>query len=176
MALAVILCIASVLWPVERIQAQTAALPGKENAGTKALATLAGLASLGELTELKENDLKELRGCYDSYYFALNIGVNMTGNTPSVNVQFSAQLPQGTTAPSFSGNSVSFNNGNASFQAGVGNNALGAGFYQVISVAGNQNIIIANTNITINVQNLSNLVMPSVLNSLQAKRILGNSM
>jgi hypothetical protein len=174
--LAVLLLTASVLWPVERIQAETFNLPGKGDADTKALTTLAGLSSLDEVTELQENDLQELRGCYDSYYFALDIGINMTGSTPSVNVQFSAQVPQGTAAPSFSGNAVSFNNGNVSFQAGVGNNSLGAGFYQVIGVAGNQNIVIANTNITINVQNLSSLVMPNVLNNPLSKSIFGRSM
>ncbi len=175
--LIVLFCAITLLYPGKNIMAVT--MPAIEkDAGMKMTTTLADLSCMNDYIELEEINLKELRGCYDSYYFALDIGVNMTGPTPSVNVQFFAQLPEGTTKPGFSGKSVSFNNGDVSFQAGMGNNSLGTGFYQVISVAGNQNIIIANTNITINVEKMGNLAIPNALNALntrqlQTKQMLG---
>ncbi|MEN6623737.1 MAG: hypothetical protein ABFD50_19585 [Smithella sp.] len=169
--LIVLFCTVTVLWPGKGVIAAITVSAIEKNAEMKVSTLLADLSCMDEYIELGESNLKELRGGYDSYYFTLDIGVNMTGSTPSVNVQFLAQLPEGSTKPSFSGNSVNFNNGDVSFQAGMGNNSLGTGFYQVISVAGNDNIIIANTNITINVEKMGNLAIPNATNALNARQL-----
>lgn len=115
----------------------------------------------GDLLEMcslvPDRDLQDIRGCYQSYYFALDVGINLTTTKPSITVTYQANVPDGV-APSFTGNMVSFNNGAVSFQAGVGETALGEGIYSVVSVAGNNNIVIANTNININVPNATSLV------------------
>ena len=107
-----------------------------------------------------DRDLQDLRGCYDSYYFAMDIGVTLGGSSPSVNVRFLADVPPGS-APTFNGNQASFNNGNVSFQAGVGNTSMGKGVFQIVSVAGNNNIVIASTNVNINIPSLTTLNRPT---------------
>lgn len=129
------------------------------------------LATDQQLSEINNQELKEIRGCNDTYYFGLDIGINLTQKNPSINVTFNANVPDN--APSFSGNTVSFNDGNVSFQAGMGNSALGNGFYQVISVAGNQNIVIANTNININMPTPTGITLPAALSSLRVPGIFG---
>ena len=106
-----------------------------------------------------DRDLQDLRGCYDSYYFAMDIGVTLGSSNPSVNVKFLADVPPGT-APTFNGNQATFNNGNVSFQAGVGNTSMGKGVFQIVSVAGNNNIVIASTNVNINIPSLATLNQP----------------
>lgn len=106
-----------------------------------------------------DRDLQDLRGCYDSYYFAMDINVALGTSTPSVNVSFLADVPPGS-APTFNGNMASYNNGTVSFQAGVGNTSLGKGVFQLVSLAGNNNIVIASTNVNINVPNLPALNRP----------------
>lgn len=107
-----------------------------------------------------DQDLQDLRGCYDSYYFAMDIGITLGTSTPSINVTFLADVPPGS-APSFNGNMASFNNGTVSFQAGVGNTSMGKGVFQIVSVAGNNNIVIASTNVNINVPTLTTLNRPA---------------
>lgn len=107
-----------------------------------------------------DRDLQDLRGCYDSYYFAMDIGITLGSSNPSVNVKFLADVPPGT-APTFNGNQASFNNGNVSFQAGVGNTSMGKGIFQLVSVAGNNNIVIASTNVNINIPSLTTLNRPT---------------
>ncbi len=105
-------------------------------------------------------DLRDLRGCYDSYYFAMDIGITLGSSNPTISVRFLADVPPGS-APSFNGNMASFNNGTVSFQAGVGNTSMGKGVFQIVSVAGNNNVIIASTNININIPGLSAFNRPA---------------
>jgi hypothetical protein len=109
---------------------------------------------------ITDHDLQDLRGCYDSYYFAMEIGITLGGSNPSVNVSFLADVPPGS-APTFNGNQASFNNGTVSFQAGAGNTSMGKGVFQLVSVAGNNNIVIASTNVNINVPSLTTLNRPA---------------
>ena len=106
-------------------------------------------------------ELQEYRGCYASYFFGMDVGVNVTGNsTPGICVRFHAMVPDGSVAPvaSPSGNQVSFNNGQVAFNAGIGNTSLGSGVFQVVQVAGNNNMVISNMNININIANASSLI------------------
>jgi hypothetical protein len=107
-----------------------------------------------------DRELQDIRGTYQSYYFAMDVGINLTTSKPSFTVTYTANVPDGQ-APSFEGNMVSFNNGQVSFQAGVGDTSLGKGIYSVVSVAGSENIVIANTNVNINIPNAGSLI-PSI--------------
>jgi hypothetical protein len=107
--------------------------------------------------KIADDNLKDIRGCYDTYYFAMDVGVNMNTSKPTIDVQFTSQVPAGQ-APSFNGNTASYTsaNGNVSFQAGVGNTSMGKGVFNVVCVAGNNNIVIANTNVNINIPGAGN--------------------
>ena len=105
--------------------------------------------------KIADAELQDIRGCYDTYYFAMDVGINMSNSTPRIDVHFTSQVPAGQ-APSFNGNMASYNNGNVSFQAGVGNTSMGKGVFNVVCVAGNNNIVIANTNVNINIPGAGN--------------------
>jgi hypothetical protein len=110
---------------------------------------------------MPSGELQEYRGCYASYFFGMDVGINVTGNsTPGIAVSFNAIVPDGSPAPvvSPSGNQVAFNNGQVAFNAGVGNTSLGSGAFQVVQVAGNDNLVVANMNININIANATSLI------------------
>lgn len=100
---------------------------------------LKGLSSIKDCSLLSDKELAEFRGSYDSYSFSMDIGISRASHDPQVNLQYTG--PPGAT-PAF----TSLNNG--SFTAGV-NGTLGQGFYQAVCVAGNNNMVISNTNISI---------------------------
>jgi len=110
---------------------------------------------------MPSGDLQEYRGCFASYFFGMDVGINVTGNsTPGISVRFHAMVPDGSPAPvpSPSGNQVSFNNGQVAFNAGIGNTSLGSGIFQVVQVAGNNNLVVANMNVNINIANATSLI------------------
>jgi hypothetical protein len=110
--------------------------------------SLQSLPSIKNCSLLSDKELAELRGSYDTYSFSMDIGISRVSNSPQVDV-ISASVPSSGPAPAFNGTAASFNNGNFSFQAGVGNGTLGQGVYQVVNVAGNNNIVSSNTNLSI---------------------------
>ena len=121
------------------------------------------LAETGDLLQtcarVPDKELQQIRGCYDSYYFGLDVGINLATSIPSVNVKFEANVPPDTINNlNFTGNMANYNNGTVSFQAGVGSTSLGSGIYQIVSVAGNNNIVIANTNVMINIPSVTSII------------------
>jgi hypothetical protein len=110
---------------------------------------------------MSKGQLEENRGCYASYFFGMDVGINVTGNAnPNIHVAFNAIVPDGSVAPAVSpsGNQVSFNNGQVAFNAGIGNTSLGSGIFQVVQVAGNNNLVVANMNVNINIANATSLI------------------
>ena len=108
---------------------------------------------------IPEGEMAEIRGCMgDSYYFALDIvgNINIANGATNFNVNFQANVPPGN-APQLNGTTAAFSNGTVNFQAGAGTSNLGTGIFQVVQVAGINNIVIANTNVTLNIQGLTNL-------------------
>jgi len=105
-----------------------------------------------------DKELGEMRGCFASYYFALDVGINMSSPDPNVRVNFRANVASGSgtpnTTPNFTGNTASFNNGSVNFSATMGNGPMGNGIYNVVQVAGNNNVVISTTNIYINCANI----------------------
>jgi len=109
---------------------------------------------------MPSGELQENRGCYASYFFGMDVGVNVTGNSaPGISVVFRGLVDGSTGVPvrNPSGNQVSFNDGQVSYSAGIGNTSMGSGVFQVVQVAGNNNLVISNMNININVANASSL-------------------
>ncbi len=109
---------------------------------------------------MPNNQLQEYRGCYATYFFGMDVGINLASNAaPGIAVKFTAMVPDGSPAPVASpgGNQVSFNNGQVAFSAGVGNTSLGSGIFHVVQVAGNNNLVISNMNVNINVANAGDL-------------------
>lgn len=117
-------------------------------------------AILQTCAAMPNKQLRQYRGCYATYFFGMDVGINLASNAaPGIAVRFTAMLPDGSVAPVASpgGNQVSFNNGQVAFSAGVGNTSLGSGIFQVVQVAGNNNLVISNMNVNINVANAGDL-------------------
>lgn len=110
---------------------------------------------------MPDQQLQEYRGCFATYFFGMDMGINVTGtSSPGISTRFTAVVPDGSVAPvaSSTGNQVSFNNGSVAFNAGVGTTSLGSGIFQVVQVAGVNNMVISNMNININIANASGLI------------------
>lgn len=110
---------------------------------------------------MPDQQLQQYRGCYATYFFGMDIGINITGNSsPGISVRFNAMVPDASVAPvaSPAGNQVSFNNGQVAFSAGIGKTSLGSGIFQVVQVAGNNNLVISNMNININIANAGSMM------------------
>jgi hypothetical protein len=67
-----------------------------------------------------DQELREMRGRFATYFFGLDVGLNLAGPSPAITVNYTANVPSGSGAPSFTGNTASFNSGNVNFQAGIG--------------------------------------------------------
>ena len=109
---------------------------------------------------MPNKQLQQYRGCYATYFFGMDVGINLASNAaPGIAVRFTAMVPDGSVAPVASpgGNQVAYNNGQVAFSAGIGNTSLGSGIFQVVQVAGNNNLVISNMNININVANAGDL-------------------
>ncbi len=102
-----------------------------------------------------DSELKDLRGRFDTSFFGLDIVGNLNVGTGAFagSVGFATNVDP--SKVNLSGTQVSYNNGNVSYQAGIGANSFGSGIYSMVVVAGTQNIVIANTNITLNIQGLT---------------------
>jgi hypothetical protein len=117
-------------------------------------------AILQTCAAMPNKQLRQYRGCYATYFFGMDIGINLTGTSaPGISVRSVAILPDASVTPVASpgGNQVSFNNGQVAFSAGIGNTSLGSGIFQVVQVAGNNNLVISNMNININIANPGSL-------------------
>ena len=117
-------------------------------------------AILQTCAAMPNKQLQQYRGCYATYFFGMDVGINITGTSaPGISVRFNGIVPDGSVAPVASpgGNQVSFNDGQVAFSAGIGNTSLGSGIFQVVQVAGNNNLVISNMNININVANAASL-------------------
>ncbi len=123
---------------------------------------------------LADQDMAEIRGCYDSIYaFGLDfIGtIDFANSMKKVEGQVSAYavalnasdpLIVNHTNPynaGVSGTGVSFAAGNSqvAFQSSVGTSNLGTGVIQLVQVMGNNNLVLASTNVTINIKNFQTI-------------------
>ncbi|MFZ5447259.1 MAG: hypothetical protein ACOZFS_01280 [Thermodesulfobacteriota bacterium] len=112
---------------------------------------------------VSDQELAEMRGCYDVYSFAMSIkgdldlaAKNFAIQTNYTQVIDAASIPSNLIVNS-SGSLVSYNNGSMSFTAGVGQNSLGSGIMQVVQAVGQNIIVVASMDVTLNINNAVNL-------------------
>jgi len=120
---------------------------------------------------LADQDMAEIRGCYDNIYaFGLDfIGTidfastmkMIEGKVSAYAIAFkgehlntNANFANGNVDVQ-SGGGLSFEagNGHVGFHSSIGNSPLGTGVIQLVQVMGNNNLVIANTNVTLNIKN-----------------------
>ena len=122
---------------------------------------------------LADQDMAEIRGCYDNIYaFGLDfIGTidfantmkMIEGKVSAYAVAFKGEqlnTPNANFANGkVDGGGVSFTagNGQVNFQSSVGQSPLGTGVIQLVQVMGNNNLVIANTNVTLNIKNFQTI-------------------
>ncbi len=123
---------------------------------------------------VKDEDLAEMRGCYDTYSFGMTVEgdfdlatkkFSFTNHTTSSQTFNGSALPsQVTISPT--GNQVAFNNGNVSYTAGVGQNSLGTGIMQVVQVVGQNIAVMADMSVVLNINNAVKINVPTAANTL----------
>ena len=150
------LCIASCAGPSVYVPVQAQVAEKVKN--TDVLQTCAVLA---------DQDMAEIRGCYDNIYA---FGLDFIGTIDFANTMkmiegkvfaYAATLkgePLNTPNANLA-NGVSFEagNGQVNFQSSVGQSHLGTGVIQLVQVMGNNNLVIASTNVTLNIKNFQTI-------------------
>lgn len=108
---------------------------------------------------IQDRELAEQRGCYDVYSFGMSItgDLDMAKKNFAITTNYSqaidpSKMPSQLTINS-TGSQVAFSNGNVSYNAGIGQNSLGNGIMQVIQVAGSNVMVMANMDVTLNINN-----------------------
>jgi hypothetical protein len=109
-----------------------------------------------------DRELRELRGRFDTTYFGLDFVANLDVGKGAFDgsVRFATNVPL--EQVNFSGTQVSYNNGQISYQAGIGATSFGSGIYSAVVLAGSNNVVISNTNVTLNIQGLSTLAFTAL--------------
>ena len=122
---------------------------------------------------LADQDMAEIRGCYDNIYA---FGLDFTGTIDFANTMKMIEGKVSAYAVAFKGEqlntpianfangkvdgggvSFSASNSNVNFESSVGHSNLGTGVIQLVQVMGNNNLVIANTNVTLNIKNLQTI-------------------
>jgi hypothetical protein len=122
---------------------------------------------------LRDQDMAEIRGCYDSIYaFGLDfVGTidftnsvkRIEGRASAYAIAFNADplkknqnFTNGqVTAPAGGGLSIEAGNSDVAFHSSVGESRLGTGVIQLVQVMGNNNLVFASTNVTININGMT---------------------
>lgn len=102
-----------------------------------------------------DRELSKLRGRFDTTFFGLDIVGNLNVGSGAFAGQVNLSTNVDPSKVNFSGTQVSYNNGNISYQAGIGSTSFSSGIYSAVVVAGTNNIVISNTNVTLNIQGLT---------------------
>jgi hypothetical protein len=156
------LCIASCAGPSVYVPVQAQVAEKVKN--TDVLQTCAVLA---------DQDMAEIRGCYDNIYaFGLDfIGtIDFASTMKMIEGKVFAYAvalkgaPLNTPDANFAngkveGGGVAFEagNGQVNFHSSVGQSHLGTGVIQLVQVMGNNNLVIASTNVTLNIKNFQTI-------------------
>lgn len=129
---------------------------------------------------VQDQDLAEMRGCYDTYSFGMNITGDLDlGKAKNFRIQtnYTQVVNNATPMPSqvtvsSTGNQVNFSNANVAYTAGVGQNSLGTGIMQVVQVAGQNISVAANMAVTLNINNAISLKTNTAGGALQTPATL----
>jgi hypothetical protein len=127
---------------------------------------------------VQDQELAEMRGCYDVYSFAMNIkgdldlmAKNFSIQTNFTQVNSADQIPANLKVND-TGTQVAFNNGSVSYSAGIGQNSISNGIHQIIQVAGSNVIVVATMDVTLNINNAVGLkptagsLLPSTMSGM----------
>jgi hypothetical protein len=133
---------------------------------------------------IKDEELAEMRGCYDTYSF----GMTVEGTFDMIKNSFSFKTAgqglvdhgvyeNGPNVPSQltinpTGTQVSFSNANVAYTAGVGSNSLGNGIMQVVQVVGQNIMVMADMSVVLNINGV-NMMKPTAGNTLSTPALLG---
>ena len=102
-----------------------------------------------------DRELRKLRGRFDTTFFGLDICANLNVGSGAFTGSVAFTTNADPSQVNFSGTQVSYNNGNISYQAGIGSTSFSNGVYSAVAVAGTQNIVISTTNVQLNIQGLT---------------------
>ncbi len=116
---------------------------------------------------IPDEDLQEMRGCQGIYYFNFVMDINLVNPTPTVNVEYTAAVPEGAPSPSFNGAKAYYADDNVFYVAGP----TPGGLASELIVAGTNNIVFSNTEFNFHMPNAASLT-PSI-NVLSASSLSG---
>ena len=89
-----------------------------------------------------DGELNNIRGRYDTYYFGMDIIINLTGSGVPFTLAPHANMPPGTI---FSPTGISFKDANVTYQAGIGRQSI----FQMVQVMGNGKMVTGVVNLDI---------------------------
>lgn len=109
---------------------------------------------------LGDQDMTEIRGCYDNVYaFGLdfvatidmaNVAKKVEGGISAYAVAFNGGPL--TSVKNATSNSFDSRNGDVHWESSIGTGPLGTGVIQLVQVRGNNNLVFASTNVTLNIE------------------------
>lgn len=108
------------------------------------------LPVLADCAPIADRELGNIRGRYDTYYFGLDVIVNLTGTGPLFTM---TPNPNNTPGTINTGTGISFSDPNVTYQAGIGSHNL----YQMVQVTGDGKTVMG-------VMNLDIMVSKAMLN------------
>lgn len=116
---------------------------------------LENLEAVQQARVTPDDQLDQLRGRLDNFLFGFKAVVDFDAQSGvidgSVEFQTNVPLEEVNIGPT----QVSFNNGQVSYHAGIGNTGVGPGVYSIAQVVGENIIFISNMDVTVNVLNMT---------------------
>jgi hypothetical protein len=97
---------------------------------------------LDSCTEILDPELDTRRGRYDTYYFGMDVIINLTGSGPFYTMRPHANMPPETAV---SPTGLSFKDPSVTYQAGLGPKSI----YQAVQVTGDNKIVTGLVNLNI---------------------------
>jgi hypothetical protein len=89
---------------------------------------------LADCAQIPDSELEHIRGRYDTYYFGLDVIVNLTGTSPLVSM---TPNPNNTPGTVNTATGISYTDSNVTYRAGIAPQYL----YQTVQVAGDGKIV-----------------------------------
>jgi len=99
-------------------------------------------AVLAACSVVSDQELSGIRGRYDTYYFGLDIIINLTGSGPVFATNPHSNMPPGTIVTQ---RGINFRDPNVSYQAGIGRHNI----FQNVRVTGDNKIVTGVVNLDI---------------------------
>jgi hypothetical protein len=116
---------------------------------------------------VSDQDMSEIRGGYGFYSFGLDFVGNLDFASKRIDgsvkawavsnkdLKTSQNFTNGQVDPAATGVSFEAGNSQVAFHSSVGKSSLGTGVVQLVQVMGNNNVVYATTNVTLNIKNFA---------------------